>query len=271
MVTVGLIKLVIYVYVYSVSILTMLEITGFMILIYKLIKRCLPYFSTDAYNSIPIVISFEAILDFIRKIAVSEVFLVWVLLLLILLFIYLIYYLIFNFAPEQILFFPFRKRLLDNILFVELNKSGLFPLLDRVFAALASKKKNTSIARTIVDDIGNYTKNVFDDLKKYVENTNPQTAMSTIKSLSNVDNGNNDDEREIAKEYVYSNDHSAEENAKFETDHHKCIDKHWVDTSEIKFYPDRIRAMVMNNAMVTFCNINSAIAMNSVNRTKPVK
>lgn len=268
MVSAGLISLAIYVYVYTLAVLTTLEITGFAIFIYKTLKRCIPYFRSEAYNSLPPVALFEGMLDSIRSIAISEVFLVWCLFLLTFGFLYLVYWIIKNFVPETVLFFPLRKRLLDNILFTELNRSGLFPLAERVYAAIFSKKDSKVIARTIFTDIGLYTKGVFDDMIGFVEKaTDPQAVINMLKKLSGSGESNNDAEYKDAKAFTYSDNYSTIDNKKLESAYHACIDTNWVKINNKSSYMDKVSAMAKNNGVVAMCSIDNAIKMSNMKQS----
>lgn len=250
---------IVYMYVYLLVVTFGWVFSGFIFIpTYFAVIGFVPYFGGELFKSLAPVIFVErnvfGTIDYTKSI----VLLLLAILILILMIIYAFYLLVREVFPEKLFLQPFKSRILKNPLFDTLIETGIFPLLDKIFAVIGSTMGLTQKAQTVVELGRTYTKTILGDIKRDAMNIASFKNNDSIKLL--LTTGSNDEEyKALMKSYVNEEDYSIKDNKTLEEAFYKCIKDNWRPINKNTTLKDKAIAIAKNNTVSILCDMKNMV------------
>jgi hypothetical protein len=171
--------------------------------------------------------------------------------------------------PETLFLQPFKSRILKNPLFDTLIETGIFPLLDKIFAVIGSTLGLTKKARTVFDLGRTYTNTILGDIKRDAMNIASFKNNDSIKLL--ITKGSNDEEyKALMKSYVKETDYSLKDNKTLEESFYKCIKENWRPINKKTTMKDKVLAIAKNNIVSILCDTKNMILKTNMKQQQTV-
>lgn len=250
---------IVYMYVYLLVVTFGWVFSGFLFIpTYFAVIGYVPYFGGPLFKALAPVIFVERGVFGVIDNTKSVMLLILAILLLILMVIYAFYLLVREVFPEKLFLQPFKSRILKNPIFDTLIKTGIFPLLDKIFAVIGSKMGLTQKAQTVFDLGRTYTKTILGDIKRDAMNIASFKNNDSIKLL--LTTGSNDEEyKALRKSYVKEKDYSLKDNKTLEESFYKCIKENWRPINKNTKLKDKALAIAKNNTVPILCDMKNMI------------